>query len=417
MERFEKKNVGFVSITQHFDTSSSMGRLVLNVLLSFAQFERELISERTRDKIAAARRRGKWTGGPPVLGYRVDTDRRALAVVPDEAEVVRLAFELYLKTRSIGAVAARLNSLGHTQKRHTTKGGKQVGGRPWDKNAVHRLLRNPLYAGKVRLKDELHPGEQPPLVSTDVFERVEKCLAGRSTGRGVRRSRRPEFLLTGILRCQACDSAMTSSMGRGRNGKSYRYYRCYREASEGTPCPTGLVAADQVEGDVIAQVREAAKKGDLQREILADLNEDDGSQAEVQAQRERLTARLAEMNGEARRLLAAFSNGGAGSKLMVERLGELEADMDRVRLELGEVEARLRGADGVRHEVEQVAEFLNAFDGLWDTLVPAERREFLHTLVRRVSVDSAARELHVKLFDLEECSPRGPAGLAAEGAP
>ncbi len=417
MERFEKKNVGFVSITQHFDTSSSMGRLVLNVLLSFAQFERELISERTRDKIAAARRRGKWTGGPPVLGYRVDTDRRALAVVPEEATVVQLAFELYLKTRSIGAVAARLNSLGHTQKRHTTRSGKVVGGRPWDKNAVHRLIRNPLFAGKVKQNDELYAGEHPPLIGMDVFERVQKGLADRSTGRGARHSRRPEYLLTGILRCLPCNAAMTSSVGRGRNGKSYRYYRCRREANEGTACPTGLLAADEVESAVIAQVREAARRGDLQREILAELNEDDGSLAEAQAQRERLTARLAELNGEARRLLAAFSNGNAGSKLMVERLGELEADMDRVRLELGEVEGRLRGVAGVRHEVERVAEFLDAFDGLWDALVPAERRELLHVLVHRVAVDTATGQLRIKLHDLKERSPASAAGLAAEATP
>ncbi|MHB1843263.1 MAG: recombinase family protein [Deltaproteobacteria bacterium] len=417
MEKFEKKSIGFVSITQHFDTSSSMGRLVLNVLLSFAQFERELISERTRDKIAAARRRGKWTGGPPGLGDPIDTDRRALAVVPEEAEIVRLAFELYLKTRSIGAVTARLNALGHTQKRHTTQVGKVVGGKPWDKDAVHRLIRNPLYVGKVKQKDELYAGEQPPLVGTEVFERVQKSLADRSTGRGVRRTRRPEYLLTGLLRCQPCDAAMTSSAGRGRNGKSYRYYRCCKEATEGTACPTGLLVADEVESAVVAQVREAAKKGDLQREVLAELGEDDGSSAETQAQRERLTARLAELNGEARRLLGAFSNGSAGSKLMVERLGELEADMDRVRLNLGEVEARLRGADGVRHEVERVAEFLDGFDDLWDALVPAERREYLRTLVRRVSVDSAMHQLHVKLFDLEECSPGSAGDPPAEATP
>ncbi len=105
VERFEKRHVAFVSITQHFDTSTSMGRLVLHILLSFAQFERELISERTRDKIAAAKRRGKWTGGPLVLGYRVDRLRRALEVVPEEAAVVKLVFELYARTLSMAPTA------------------------------------------------------------------------------------------------------------------------------------------------------------------------------------------------------------------------------------------------------------------------------------------------------------------------
>ncbi len=150
IERFEKRGVGLVAVTQHLDTSTSMGRLTLNILLIFAQFEREIISERTRDKIAAARRRGKWTGGPLILGYRVDRERRALEIIPEEAEVVRLAFELYLRTRSIGLTAKRLNARGFKQKKHVSKAGREVGGRPWDKNTVHRLLRNPLYVGKVR---------------------------------------------------------------------------------------------------------------------------------------------------------------------------------------------------------------------------------------------------------------------------
>jgi len=155
IERFEQRGVGLVAVTQHLDTSTSMGRLTLNILLSFAQFEREIISERTRDKIAAARRRGKWAGGPLILGYRVDRERRALEIIPEEAEVVRLAFELYLRTRSIGLTAKRLNARGFKQKKHVSKTGREVGGRPWDKNTVHRLLRNPLYVGKVRQGAEL----------------------------------------------------------------------------------------------------------------------------------------------------------------------------------------------------------------------------------------------------------------------
>ena len=140
VERFEKRRVAFVSITQHFDTSTSMGRLVLNILLSFAQFERELISERTRDKIAAAKRRGKWTGGPLVLGYRVDRQRRALEVVPEEAAIVKLVFELYERTLSIALTSQRLeraaSRCGHAWPSWNDPRA------PFNKNAVHRLLRN-----------------------------------------------------------------------------------------------------------------------------------------------------------------------------------------------------------------------------------------------------------------------------------
>jgi len=417
MERFEKKSVGFVSITQHFDTSSSMGRLVLNVLLSFAQFERELISERTRDKIAAARRRGKYTGGPPVIGYRVDHDLRALVVVPEEAAIVRLVFELYLKTRSIGIVAERLNTLGHTQKRHITRKERVIGGRRWNKDAVHRVLRNPLYMGKVRQKKELYLGEHEALVGIEVFEKVQRILIERSTGRGPRRSRRPDFLLTGILRCFACDSAMGATIGRGQSGKRYRYYRCCKASNEGTACPTGYLPADEIETAVIAQVRAAARQGSLQQQILAELNEDDGSRQQAQAQHERLTAQLAQLNEEAHRLLGAFSGAGAGTKLLVERLGELEAQMDRIRLDLSELDGRLRSCEAGRLEVERVIEFLNSFDELWGALVAEERRELLRSLVTRVGYDTEARELRVKILDPADSSPAVAAKSETEATP
>jgi len=164
VERFEKRRVAFVSITQHFDTSTSMGRLVLHILLSFAQFERELISERTRDKIAAAKRRGKWTGGPLVLGYRVDRQRRALEVVPGEAAIVKRAFELYERTLSVALTAQRLNARGLTLRTRVAEDGT-TRGRPFSKNAVHRLLRNPLYVGKVRHNDDLFLGEHEPIIA------------------------------------------------------------------------------------------------------------------------------------------------------------------------------------------------------------------------------------------------------------
>ena len=124
IEIFDRHNVSFVSVTQRFDTSTSMGRLMLNILLSFAQFEREIIGERIRDKVAATRRKGKYTGGPPVLGYGVDRDRKRLVVNPEEAELVRRIFSDFVRTGSTTTLAQRLNEEGHTTKSWTTKEGR-----------------------------------------------------------------------------------------------------------------------------------------------------------------------------------------------------------------------------------------------------------------------------------------------------
>jgi DNA invertase Pin-like site-specific DNA recombinase len=166
MEAFEKHQTSFVSVTQQFNTSTSMGRLMLNVLLSFAQFEREIISERTRDKIAAARRKGKFAGGKPVLGYNLLSSPAGpkLVVNDDEAAQVRAIFELYLKYEALIPMVVELDRRGWTTKVWQTKDGRRVGGRPFDKNMLYHLLTNVVYLGKVRYRDEVHPGEHPAIV-------------------------------------------------------------------------------------------------------------------------------------------------------------------------------------------------------------------------------------------------------------
>ncbi len=167
MEVFEQHRVSFVSVTQQFITASSMGRLVLNVLLSFAQFEREMISERVRDKIAASRRKGKWSGGMPLLGYTVEKTK--LVVDETEAAQVRQIFELYLDHQSLLPTVTELNRRGWTTKRWTTRKGAHRGGRLFTKNSLHALLTNVTYIGQIRYKDEVHHGEHTGIVPPDLF--------------------------------------------------------------------------------------------------------------------------------------------------------------------------------------------------------------------------------------------------------
>ena len=176
MRTFEDRRVAFVSVTQQFNTASSMGRLILNVLLSFAQFEREIIAERTRDKIAATRRKGKWAGGHAVLGYDVDPATRRLAVNPDEAARVRAIFALYEEHGSLLPVVEDLARRGWGTKRWTTRKGDERGGKVFTRTSLYLLLTNPLYAGKVKYKAEVHPGEHAAVVDPTTFDRVQLAL-------------------------------------------------------------------------------------------------------------------------------------------------------------------------------------------------------------------------------------------------
>jgi site-specific DNA recombinase len=252
MERFGAGGTSFVSVTQNFSTADAMGRLTLNMLMSFAEFEREMIGERTRDKIAAARRKGKWTGGPIPFGYTVKEKR--LVVNDDEAVLVREIFALYLEQRSALAVARILNQ----RRLSSTSDGADAGkSRSWTKADVLRLIRTPVYGGYIRSHGEFYDGEHEALVDRETFSRAGSLLnvAARTTNDP---SRNPDYILRGLLRCACCGSAFTpASTRRGRT--EYRYYRCIRRDKEGKEaCPSSPLPADAIEAYVIERLREFA---------------------------------------------------------------------------------------------------------------------------------------------------------------
>jgi site-specific DNA recombinase len=181
MDLFDQRSVSFVSVTQQFNTTTSLGRLTLNILLSFAQFEREIIGERTRDKMSAARRKGKWVGGIPVLGYDVDPRGRRLIVNDGEAARAREIFKLYAKHRSLAKVVAELNRRQWTTKSWATKKGLQRADSVFDKASPLRLLTNAIYIGKVEHKGTMYVGEQGAIIETELWEEDQHGIARGST--------------------------------------------------------------------------------------------------------------------------------------------------------------------------------------------------------------------------------------------
>ena len=253
MASFEKHSISFVSVTQQFNTAQSMGRLMLNVLLSFAQFEREIISERTRDKIAAARRKGMWSGGKPVLGY--DLVGGKLKVNPAEAERVREIFAIYLKKRSLNRAVDELNARGWATKAWTNKKGVPCGGRPFHKSRLRLLLGNVAYLGKVRHHAAVFPGEQGVIVDEDVFDKVQALLRDNG-GEDPRIRRGHTSLLGGLVFCAPCNKPMTHACSRVR-GVTYRYYVCHGAQTKGrATCPTPSLPAQALERIVLARVEQ-----------------------------------------------------------------------------------------------------------------------------------------------------------------
>src|SRR5258707_2551501 len=174
VEIFDAEGVSFVAVTQQFNTTTSMGRLTLNVLLSFAQFEREVASERIRDKIAASKRKGLWVGGVPPLGYDV-RDRR-LVVNQAEAVTVKHIYERYLELGSVRLLRNDFKRREIVSKVRVSKNGVRSGGRQFSRGALYELLSNPIYLGEIRHKKERHPGQHQPMVSRELSEKVQLRL-------------------------------------------------------------------------------------------------------------------------------------------------------------------------------------------------------------------------------------------------
>jgi site-specific DNA recombinase len=219
VEMFDQHSVSFVSITQAFNTTSSMGRLTLNVLLSFAQFEREVIGERVRDKIAASKRKGLWVGGSIPLGYA--TVNKKLVVVPEEAETVRTMFRLYLERGSLGAPAEELARRKIVSKVRAVANGHTEGGGPYSVGALAHFLKNRFYIGKVVYRGEIHAGEHEPIIDRSTFDVVRAKLAERVRARRVRLSNSPAILTGRIFDDRG--NRMTPSHSN-KDGIRYRYY-------------------------------------------------------------------------------------------------------------------------------------------------------------------------------------------------
>ncbi len=278
VDAFEASGVTFVSVTQQFNTTTSMGRLTLNMLLSFAQFEREVIGERIRDKFAASRRKGMWMGGIPPLGY--DVKDRKLVVNAPEADLVRKIFERFAVLGSATALVKELRDEGARTKSWTTQDGRRREGKPVDKGKIYKILRNRVYLGEAVHKGDCHPGEHDAIVSQAQWDRAHEVLKQSPRKRANNSRARTPAPLKGLLRCSSCAASMSPSHTR-RRGRLYRYYVCQHGIKNGADaCPVRSIAAAEIEGAVFEHVRRLIQSPEIAARTVAACHAlDDGGTA------------------------------------------------------------------------------------------------------------------------------------------
>jgi site-specific DNA recombinase len=253
VEVFDARSVSFVSVTQAFNTATSMGRLTLNVLLSFAQFEREVTGERIRDKIAASKKKGLWMGGYPPLGY--DVKDRKLVVNEAEAEAVRSIFRRYQELGSVRLLKEHLDAAGIVSKHRTAPDGQSYGGKPMARGALYHMLQNRIYRGEIVHKTQAYPGEHAPIIEEELWQKVQTTLATNRVDCGAGKGNNHVSLLSGLI-CDAQGELMTPSHAVKKDVR-YRYYVSKALLTEGAKREGKgqRIPASQIEALVTRRIR------------------------------------------------------------------------------------------------------------------------------------------------------------------
>jgi site-specific DNA recombinase len=365
-----------------------MGRLTLNILLSFAQFEREIIGERIRDKLAAQCRRGQWTGGYPVLGYDVDRTERTpkLVINSEEATKVRRIFSLYLELKNLLPVVQELDERGWTNKLWHSKKGLPKGGRAFDKGSVHALLTNPIYCGKIKHKTDLYQGQHQAIVDSEIFDRVQAQLRENGFNRGNRMPSKHGGLLKGLLRCPHCNVAMVHNMTK-RNSIVYRYYTCVRAIKRGRQaCKHPSLPAGEIESAVVDQVRDISRDIKLRDEIIRQaMAATQQGRTELESHHVQLTRQLTRDHGEMRELALDQKPNNS----ITHRIVDIQERIEKAELELAKVNRQLSDLDKQQLTTEEIQEAFIDFDRVWDALTTREQSQLLALLVSKVEFDQS----------------------------
>jgi site-specific DNA recombinase len=351
IELFDAHGISFVSVTQSFNTSSSMGRLTLNVLLSFSQFERELIGERVRDKIAASKRKGIWVGGPVPLGYAA-VDKK-IVVVPAEAEAVRTIFARYLELGSVRALAEDLDRRGIWSKPRRLSDGRTIGGSRFGVGALAHLLKNRFYIGEVVYRGEVHRGEHEPILDGVLFEAVQGKLAVHAVARRCRLRGSPALLTGRIFDVAGNRMSPTHTNKRGAR---YRYYVSHAVLQKKPQAPGSVsrVPAAEIEALVVAALR------------------------------------------------SHLNANGAGQQLPDDDRDLVERHLERVTLTPNEIELRLRqiveqareldAHDGANTSPESAITAIKTIAVPWTSPVPAAVRGIIHVPAHNTPIKPGRRE-------------------------
>lgn len=394
MDLFDRCGVKFVSVTQSLDTQNPMGRLLRNVLLDFAQFEREMTADRTRDKMYQRAQKGLWNGGNVPYGYVVENKR--LLVSTEEAARLRFMFHHFADDPSL----ARLRDELHRHGWYTRST------RPWSKMALDHILRNPVYCGFIRFNEQRFRGEHEAVIEEALFEKVQSLRRNRS--HSLTRQCRV-FLLKGLIQCSECGSWMTPhyTQKKHKDGSVYRipYYRCTKTMHfNNSVCQVKHINAEHVEHMVVQKLSELSQNEAYLRMTVEELNRDLQQRTEpLEKEAERIKKRLEEIEHEIRRYLKALGKGKLSIGRLEAEISLLEAQKKTLREQYDGLRRRINETAMRDYNAEILQRTLKDFRNVFEALTPPEQSEALQCVVKGVTV--YPQKLDLEIFEIEEFRP------------
>jgi site-specific DNA recombinase len=394
MEIFDRHSVKFVSVTQCLDTQNPMGRLLCNVLLDFAQFEREMTADRTRDKMHQRAQKGLWNGGNVPYGYKAENER--LIANGEETSRLQFMFERFAETPSLARLRDDLHRRGWYNR------SKQ----PWSKSALDQILRNPIYSGYVRFNEQIYKGEHAAIVEESLFQKVQSVRRDRSHSTTTLKR---VFLLKGLIRCSECGSWMTPhyTQKKSKDGSTYRisYYRCTKTMHfDNSACSVKHINADHVEGLVVGKSSELSQNETYLKASVEELNRDVRRKVEpLEREAQQMRKRLAEIESEIGRYVKALGQGKLSIGRLEAQIGSLETDKKVLQTELFECERKINELATHDYNAEILHRTLLDFRTAFTTLNPMEQSEALQCALKGVTVSPG--KLSLEVFELGEFSP------------
>ena len=389
----EDNDVSLVSVTQGFDTSTPAGKLLRNILIDFAQFERDMISERTKEKRLARAKKGLWNGGIPPFGYK--TENKRLTVIPKEAEAVKLAYSMYARTKSMNMVRKELE----------LKGIKTRAGKNWAKSSIHKILSNPVYIGKLHENGKYFKGQHEAIIKPSLFNKVQKIVP-KIIYKQTRTDR--IYTLRGLVKCGHHKCAMTPYHSKGRKeGDLYYYYLCTKKQNyRKVKCPVAYTKAEELENYVVEKLEEISSKKDVFEQIVKQVNLDlEAETIPYQKELDEVNSRILEINNEIENFLDAI--GKSGSKvinLLEKKVEKLQDDLQELENRKSELKMLISSSPS-KINAQIVLDGLKDFSELYDTFLPGEQAEYLQRILRDIIVTD--KKVTINIFGTRKPVSKG----------